>query len=246
MMQGRLTLAEELNREALALSDGGPNRTLIEDQAMLQQWFLDDERGRREALEDALEGFANRFSSFRSWTLPLALVRLAAGEPHDAQSQLEDFAAEGLDRLPRDANWLTTTTLLAEISYALNHKELAPALYELLLPYGEQCVVIGFAAVCRGSVSTQLGQLATMLGRWDAAEGHFSRALATNQRLEAHSALARTQYLYAHARLIHSRASDRDGARKLLEETAQTASKLGMGGLVLQVATALQTFSTIG
>jgi hypothetical protein len=37
---------------------------------------------------------------------------------------------------------------------------MAPALYELLAPYGDQCVVIGFAAVCRGSVSTQLGRFA--------------------------------------------------------------------------------------
>ena len=55
-MEGRFAAAMELNRQALALSERAPNATMIENAATLQQWFLDDERGQREALEGALEG----------------------------------------------------------------------------------------------------------------------------------------------------------------------------------------------
>ena len=134
MMQGRFAAAEELNRQALALSERAPDAKLIENAATLQRWFLDDERGRREALEDGLEGFIDRFPGFPSWRLPLALMRLAAGEPEAARAELEQFAASGFGRLQRDANWLATMTLLAEICAALGEGSRAPLLYELLAP----------------------------------------------------------------------------------------------------------------
>jgi tetratricopeptide (TPR) repeat protein len=218
MMQGRFTAGEELNRQALLLREGAPDATLIENAAILQHWFLDDERGRREALEGGLESFIDRFPGFPSWRLPLALMRLAAGEPQVAKAELEQFAAGGFGRLRRDANWLATMTLLAEICAALGDTTKAPLLYELLAPYSERCVVIGFAAVCRSSVSLQLGQLAALLGRWEAADQHFSAALTANRRVGARPALAHTKYRYARALIQRDRGDDRERAQELLEE----------------------------
>jgi hypothetical protein len=141
------------HRVGEALSERAPNAAMIENAATLQQWFLDDERGRRDALEGALEGFMDRFPDFPSWRLPLALMQLAAGEPEAAKTELHQLTANGLSRVRRDANWLATMTLLAEICAALGDEGSAPMLYELLAPYGDRCVVVGFASVC-GSTPT--------------------------------------------------------------------------------------------
>ncbi len=239
MLQGRFAAAQELNRQALALAERAPDRTLIDNAATLQQWFLDDERGRRDALEGGLEGFADRFPGFPSWRLPLVLMRLAAGEPQAARAELDRFASEGFGRLRPDANWLATTTLLAEICAALGNTDHAPALYELLAPFGERCVVVGFAAVCRGSVCLQLGQLAALLGRWELAEQHFSAALATAERIGARPALAHTRYRWARALLARGRGDDRARARELLAAAGHQAAELGMAGLAAEVASAL-------
>jgi tetratricopeptide (TPR) repeat protein len=239
MMQGRFEDAEQLNQEALALSKQSPDATLVENATTLQQWFLDDERGRREALERGLEGFVDRFPGFPSWRLPLALMRLASGESEEAKRELRQFASRGLSRLPRDANWLASMTLLAEICAALNDKAHAPRLYELLTPYSDRRVVIGFAAVCRSSVSLQLGQLAALLGRWDAADQHFSAALTANRQSGARPALAQTRYRYARGLLARGRGDDRERARQLLDQCGEEAAELGMAGLKDEVASAL-------
>lgn len=239
MMQGRFLAAEELNRQALGLSERAPDAKLIENAATLQRWFLDDERGRREALEGGLEGFSDRFPGFPSWRLPLALMRLAAGDPEAARAELEQFASSGFGRLQRDANWLATMTLLAEICAALGEENRAPLLYELLAPYSDRCVVIGYAAVCRSSVSLQLGQLAALMDRWEAAEQHFSAALTVNRRVGARPALAHTKYRYARALLARGRGDDQDRAQGLLEEGRQEASTLGMSHLLEEITSAL-------
>jgi DNA-binding SARP family transcriptional activator len=241
MMQGRFSTAEDLNRQALALGERAPEATLIENAVTLQQWFLDDERGRREALESAIEGFSDRFPSFPSWRLPLALMRLAAGDPGTARAELDRFAAKGFGSLRHDANWLATMTLLAEICTALKAKDYAAELYELLTPYSAHCVVIGYAAVCRSAVSLQLGQLAALLCRWDAADQYFSAALTANRRISARPALTHTRYRYALALLTRDRGDDRVRARELLSSAAQDAAELDMRELAREIAAALET-----
>jgi hypothetical protein len=66
----------------------------------------------------------------------------------------------------------------------------------------------------------QLGQLAPLLGRWQAADQHFSAALTANRRIGARPALAHTRYRYALALLARARGDDREWARSLLEEDA--------------------------
>jgi DNA-binding SARP family transcriptional activator len=239
-MEGRFAAAEELNREALALSERAPNAAMIENAATLQQWFLDDERGQREALEGALEGFIDRFPDFPSWRLPLALMQLAAGEPRAARTELNQLTANGLVRIRRDANWLATMTLLAEICAALGEQGPAPTIYDLLAPYSDRCVVVGFASVCRSSISLQLGQLAALMGRWPAADQHFSAALTANRRIGARPALAHTRYRYARALLSRDRGDDRDRAVGLLNKGAAEADQLGMDGLADEIAATLK------
>jgi DNA-binding SARP family transcriptional activator/tetratricopeptide (TPR) repeat protein len=247
ILQGRLGAAEELNREALAAGARAPDAALIEDMATLQQWFLDDERGRRDALEGALESFTDRFPGFASWRLPLALRQLAAGDPGTARAELDRFLDAGLDGARRDANWLATMTLLAEISATLGETAAADDLYRLLAPYADRSVVLGFGAACRGSVALQLGQLAALLGRREDAEVHFAAAFEANQRMGARAALAHTRYRRALALLAGNHGTHLERACELLAAAERTARELGMTGLADDAARALDAaLSTAG
>jgi len=149
-------------------------------------------------------------------------MRLAAGGPEAARAELHQLTGNGLSRVRRDANWLATMTLLAEICAALGDEGPAPMLYDLLTPYSDRCVVVGFASACRSSISLQLGQ-------------HFSAALTANRRIGARPALAHTRYRYARALLERDRGDDRERALALLDKDALEARELGMAGLLEEI-----------
>jgi tetratricopeptide (TPR) repeat protein len=129
--------------------------------------------------------------------------------------------------------------LLADVCHALAEVRGALTLYDLLLPYARQNIVVGDATACIGSVSRYLGLLATTLARWDDAEDHFAEALAMNTRLGARPFLARTQYEYAAVLLARHQPRDQEKALTLLDGALHTAPELGMQGLV-EKALALQ------
>src|SRR5207237_7826104 len=93
--------------------------------------------------------------------------------------------------LPFDQGWLLLSTLLAEVSAGLSHAESAAVLYGRLRPYEGQVAIRPPGST--GSVDRHLGQLATALGEFDAADRHFQRATAIYTKLGAPGWLARTQ-----------------------------------------------------
>ena len=75
-----------------------------------------------------------------------------------------------------------------------------------------------------------LGMLATVLGRWSEAEGHFETALRIEAGLRSPPFLARTRYWYA--RLLITRPDgDARRATELAATAEETARKLGMAAL---------------
>ena len=72
-------------------------------------------------------------------------------------------------------------------------------LYERLAPWPDQVVSIGIAI--HGALAHYLGHLATVLGRYDTAETHFTKALAIHERLQAPFHLARTHLEWG--RMLH-------------------------------------------
>ena len=95
--------------------------------------------------------------------------------------------------------------------------------------------MVGHLVACYGSADRYLGMLATVLGEWDLAEGHFDDALALNRRLGARTWQAHT--LYQHAKMVRARGhkGDRTRADGLLEEALGLAHAIGMRGLAARV-----------
>ena len=102
-------------------------------------------------------------------------------------------------------------------------------LYEQLLPFARQLVVVGIGQFCLGSVWRSLAILAAATRRWDDAESHFEEALAVNQRMAARTFVVRTQRAYAAMLLDRNQPGDSERAGELVQQGLRTARELTMG-----------------
>ncbi len=228
LLDGRLGEADELAAEALAA--GGPGEAITAAQYhAVQLVAIRREQGRVGELEQAVRHQVESSPDRPAWRAALAIVLLESGAREQAAEQLALLSANGFEDIPEDGDWMTTITLLSDISTGVGDESSAAILYELLLPFADLNVVIGLAALCLGSAARFLGRLALTLGDEAAARGHLERALEANERLNAPLWLAHTRLDYA---LSLGRGSR---ARGLLEEAAETAAALGLASLARRV-----------
>jgi tetratricopeptide (TPR) repeat protein len=111
-------------------------------------------------------------------------------------------------------------------------------LYELLLPYRDLAIVVGNASVCLGAAARFLGQLASLMGRWDDAEAHFRRAMELDARMAARTWLPHSQFQYSRMLFRRGRPGDTASANELLDAAAKAASDLGLRGLQIGMQSA--------
>jgi tetratricopeptide (TPR) repeat protein len=233
---GRLTDAEELVAQALALGEGAQPTAAIPVHA-LQRYTLCDFRGGLEQVEPAIRDLVAQYPARRVFSCALAYLHARLGRLPEAQRALEELATGDFSALPFDQEWLFGMSLLAETSALLAHTDSAPVLYRLLLPWAALNAVDQAEGI-RGSVARYLGLLATTTQRWDEAELHFEDALAMNARMGARPWLAHTANDYA--RMLHARnnRSDRERAQALLEDALATYRELGMDDFAAATALA--------
>ena len=223
-LAGDFEEAERLAAETLAIGQRGQaeNAVHVYAQAMFN---IRREQGRLAEAEEAVRGFIPMYPAVPAWRCALAIMLLELGREDEARAEFEAIAAAGFDTLPRDAQWLIATTLLAEVCGRLGDAARAAELYELLAPYAGRNVVVGRAATCNGSASRLLGILAAALGDWEGAERHFDDALAMHEAMGARPFAARTQLAWAEMELARG---DVARARELLADAIVTADALGM------------------
>jgi tetratricopeptide (TPR) repeat protein len=80
---------------------------------------------------------------------------------------------------------MVVAALAADLAHALDDRERAAVLYDLLAPFDQTNVVIGLGAVCLGSSSRYLGRLALTVGRQAEAVAHLRHAVDANASLQA-------------------------------------------------------------
>lgn len=161
------------------------------------------------------------------WRAGMVCARLDAGQRERAQTDFEELAADGFAGVPRDLFWLGAMCLLAEACGNLGDRERAAMLYSILEPYAERNAQIGLA-VSIGIVHRFLGRLASVLERWEAAEGHFEAALRRSAEIGAITSLAHIRFEYAQMLLARRGAGDRERAAEHLAEARRIADDLGM------------------
>ena len=228
LLDGRLDEADELAAEALAAGAPGESVTAFQYYAV-QLLAIRREQGRIGELERAVRRQVESSPDRPAWRAALGIVLLESGENEQAAEQLALLSANGFEDIPEDGDWMTTITLLSDISTGVGDASSAAILYELLTPFAGLNVVIGLAALCLGSAARFLGRLALTLGDEEAARAHLERALEANKRLNAPLWLAHTRLDYAQALGRGVR------AQGMVDEAAEAAAGLGLTSLSRRV-----------
>jgi DNA-binding winged helix-turn-helix (wHTH) protein/tetratricopeptide (TPR) repeat protein len=227
---GDLDGAERIFADALELGrDRVPYAHIISEAHALWMRF---QRGEREGLAEGvvlLEGLSRYWKGSENITrATIALVSLDEGRTADARRLLEEIARPDLKSLERDEHFLLTTAVLSDVILWLDDRARAAELYEMLLPYAHLLAFHDLLRTFAGSVSGELGELALVLGRYDAGVAHYEVALEHERRVGARA--AEVSSLFGLARVLRARGGPGDAARAsaVLAEAAAGAEPLGI------------------
>ena len=197
---------------------------------LLQACTLRRERGGFERLEGPVRAYAERFAAIPGWRCVLAHLLAETGRADEAREILDAFAADDFRGIPLDGIWLGAVAYLAETAAAIGDPTHAETLHDLLEPYADRNVAVGWASTCTGSAARHLGLLADLLGRRKPATAYFETALAMNERMRARPWVARTQVEFA--RMLAQKPAGRERATELLDAGLAEAQQLVMPRLV--------------
>jgi DNA-binding CsgD family transcriptional regulator len=198
--------------------------------AWLEMTALRREQGRVDEVVASAAANAERLppdrKGARYWVSYLPLLYLEAGDREQAEKEYERFASERFESLERIWWWNAAMGYLAEGCVRLERRDVAPLLYDALLPHAATNIVHLTAYGCQGSTSHFLGMLAALLGRREEAEGHYEAALAMHAQLQSPNLTAKTRLEYA--ALLAPDPAERDRALDLVYEAHATFHELGM------------------
>jgi hypothetical protein len=121
-------------------------------------------------------------------------------------------------------------TTLSEICVYLGRIDDAMVLYDWLRPWDAQVSVAHVTS--QGPVAFHLSCLATLVGRFDEADGWLMEALDVSQKLGFAYWIPRTQI--AEVRLLRNTDQEADKAKGLLADAPDTARQHGFRALVAQ------------
>ena len=216
-------LAHEAHAQARRIGDDNADRVLTANHYTLQvveealkEVDLDDLRAR-------IESPAGR--SYRAY---LALCLAERGDDDAARALLDEAVAEGLERMPRDANLLIGLEQLAEASAAVGHAGCAAAVVPLLAPFADRMVVATRATGLAGSAARSLGRALAAAGRTNEAIDALEAAIAADRARGGIPLAARAQRDLAETLLARGAPGDGTRARALLEEAAAAADRLDL------------------
>jgi len=170
----------------------------------------------------------------RPWASLLATMYCDIGGLDAALAVVESFATDGFADVRLSPNESAMVLHhLAEATAALGDVSVASGLYDLVLPFSDPLLTYA-GLVVTGAADRALGQLATVLGRYDEAEERYEAALVLEGKFGARALVPRTQYWYARMLAERDETGDRTRARALLDQCVTTTAELGMAILERQ------------
>jgi predicted ATPase len=186
------------------------------------------EQGRAHEMLPALEEMLRRYPTVPSWRAGLAMLSAAAGLARDARRELDLLAADGLDALCNGPVADCAMVILADVCDLIGDDRHAELIRERLLPYAGQMSIVGWGALCWGSMARALGWLAYRTGRWKESEDQFEAALALESKAGAEAWLAHTRFAFARMLCARRLPGDAEKARTLFRDARDAATELGM------------------
>jgi DNA-binding winged helix-turn-helix (wHTH) protein/tetratricopeptide (TPR) repeat protein len=224
-MGGRFDEAERLAREAARLE--GVDAAEARRWTGLLMFSIRREQGRLAELDPLLPLITAQDAPVHAWGASLVLLHAAAGRREQAREGLA-LLSSGRWRARRDATWLPTLAMLAQVTALGRDRERAEALLAELEPYADRILVLAQGVGSFGTVARHLGLLNLALDRSAAAVRHFESALEIAERWDAELWLAVGRCELASALLAQGK---RARARTLHAEGVASARRLGLAPL---------------
>ena len=202
----------------------------------MKMFSIRKEQGRLQEILPAVKMFLQDSSAGSAWTPGLALIYSELGMESEARTEFEKLAQDDFDSVPQDALTALCLVYLAEVCAFLGDAGRAKVLYQRLLPWDGQNVVVPGGVAYYGSAPRYLGLLAATMGLWEAAESHFLTAAQMDAAMEATTWLSHTQHDYAKMLLSRNGPGDREQAVSLIEEATLACQASGMRTLEERLA----------
>jgi class 3 adenylate cyclase len=227
LLDGRLSDASAAARRAwIEGARVHPEQTL--QYYGLQAYGLNRLRGRFTATEEGLAAGIERYPGQPYWKHLQACMYAETGRLEEARQLLDQESSEGF----RTISMLTiqaraSLAVLSEVVAADRLPSGADALYQSLLLLSGGLIIQG-SILPFGAADRCLGNLAAVLGRFDAAVTHFEAAIELETRARARGWLPRTQCDYARALLERGESGDAERARELVDASLATSQELGL------------------
>jgi tetratricopeptide (TPR) repeat protein len=224
LLRGETAAGEALAEEALAVGQalGQPDAfNYFATQISHARW----QQGRLDELVDLIEVGARDNPGIPAYQGALARALCQAGRHDEARSLLDRATGSAFADLPEDLLWSYGMSTYAEVAIQLDHAEGAALLYERLAPFDQHLTFVGTA--CEGPIAHYLGGLATVLGRFDAADRHLATAAALADRAGSPFYTARTLIEQGRLAVRRGRAT---AAGRLLADGRDLAGRWGFAG----------------
>jgi hypothetical protein len=234
---GDTEAAEHLATEALQLGieSGQPDATMFFG---AQMGAVSTQRGTVGDMIPAIEQMAAHSPEVATVVgAVLAAAHVEADQLDDARLLLAQFAAANFE-LPLDFVWLAGMLSYASAAIGCRQAKFAGPLFDRLAPWADQFSTTGITA--EGPVSTYLGGLATVLGRYDEADAYFVQAAAFNERASARFFAASTNLLWGKLLAERLGPGDTERAHDLLTRARTAAAAHGYANVERRAAEALQ------
>ena len=235
LLHGNLSQAERLIREVYQLGRRLPGE-MASHYMNLHTCLLARAQGQLGELGDTIASLARQHSDLAIYRIGLAMVHVAKGNKEEAGGLASRLIDEEFPNLGDNVFHLLGIAYLAEVCALIGDEGHGEILYGRALRYADHNVVVSWGAACDGSFSHYLGVLATSLGRWQAAEGHFDRALEMNTTLQAPLLIARTRIAQVEMLIRRDEPDDHNKASEYLREVVATYERLDVKAQLMAAA----------
>jgi DNA-binding SARP family transcriptional activator len=192
LLEGRFELAETLAEEAGVVGErtmGWNARVCMR----ISRFLLRRSQGRLAEVKDDIARAVREYPTLPRFMCALAYLHAELGAERQARELLGTLLSTNLEHEHLDEDWLLGVAMLPDVCARVADDAAAARIYDLLLPYqrlyAEAPNEGTFGAVARG-----LGVLATQLGRYDDAEGHFVVAIEIERGMLARPWIAHAQH----------------------------------------------------
>ncbi|MGD9762898.1 MAG: AAA family ATPase [Candidatus Binatia bacterium] len=176
--------------------------------------------------EPMAASIVDAFPTIVGYRAAKALLHARLGQLDAARSILEPFVAVNYANIPSNSVSLWLLSMLSEATALCREADWAASLYNHLLPYAANHIVVGWGILLDGSVSHYLGVLAVTVGDFRSAHHHFQQAIVQNTALLAPPLVARSQLSYAE--LLTHASQDSDRGRELARTAETTFQNHGL------------------